>query len=247
MEMDSGSSPAEVASKLFAAIRSLVRTLRKNLAFSSESLLLDLQLLLKRTKSLPDLFHRHCSSFTCRPGHPDSLSFVSPSYLREVEFSCSSTPVNRRHHVFSFKKRPSYSSSRVHHLGRDQHGKHSFHVGGRICYGKKYKYDEAATVAAVQRVLVMLNRTGGAGDQDGAGSVMASPMVLPGFGGGRSPAPVRQLRITDSPFPLKEEDPGDGGEINVRADEFIRNFRRDRREEKCMSPYYDYYYYGMWG
>ncbi|KAI4376582.1 hypothetical protein MLD38_014328 [Melastoma candidum] len=221
METDSP-TPAEVVRKILTSVRALVHTMCKNLSFSSQSLLIDLHLLLKRTKSFSDLLLTHYSSFTCRPGHPDSLSFISPSSLHEVEFSCSNTPVNNAH--FSFKKRPA-----------SHHHKKS-HAGSKVWYGKKYGYDEAVTVAAVQRVLDMLNR--GSVGEDEVGSVMASPMVLPGFGGGKSPAPVRPLRITDSPFPLKEDDAGDGGQVDMRADEFIRNFYRDLRHEKCMSPYY---------
>ncbi|KAI4379391.1 hypothetical protein MLD38_005697 [Melastoma candidum] len=222
METDSP-TPAEAVRKMFTSLRALVHAMRENLSFSSQSLLIDLHLLLKRTRSFSDLLLTHYSSFTCRPGHPDSLSFISPSSLHEVEFSCSNTPVNAH---FSFMKRP---ASHHHHHHKKKKNHTGSHVGGKFGYRKKYDYDEAATIAAVQRVLDMLNR-GGVGE-DGVGSVMASPMVLPGFGCGKSPASVRQLRITDSPFPLKEDDAGDGGQVDLRADEFIKNFYRDLRHE----------------
>lgn len=77
------------------------------------------------------------------------------------------------------------------------------------------------TVAAVQKVLEMLNNE--------AAAVEASPMVLPGFG--RSPM-VRQLRVTDSPFPLKDE--GDS-QVDKAAEEFIKKFYKDLKSQKRMS------------
>ncbi|KAM3308178.1 hypothetical protein P3S67_009922 [Capsicum chacoense] len=60
-------------------------------------------------------------------------------------------------------------------------------------------------------------------------SETASP-ALPGFG--RTPT-VRQLRITDSPFPLRDgADEGDMmSQVNEKADEFISRFYRDLRRE----------------
>ena len=70
---------------------------------------------------------------------------------------------------------------------------------------------------AVKAVLEMLN------------SEVASP-ALPGFG--RSPM-VRQLRITDSPFPLKDID-GDG-EVDKAAEEFIERFYNELKRQKNMD------------
>ncbi|PHT79381.1 hypothetical protein T459_17433 [Capsicum annuum] len=60
-------------------------------------------------------------------------------------------------------------------------------------------------------------------------SETASP-ALPGFG--RTPT-VRQLRITDSPFPLRDgADEGDMmSHVDEKADEFISRFYRDLRKE----------------
>ncbi|XP_015168187.1 uncharacterized protein [Solanum tuberosum] len=64
-------------------------------------------------------------------------------------------------------------------------------------------------------------------------SETASP-ALPGFG--RTPT-VRQLRITDSPFPLREAD--DNGDmishVDEKADEFISRFYRDLRREAASA------------
>lgn len=130
----------------------------------------------------------------------EALSFITP---REYEFSCSNSPAN--HYPFHFNKR-----------------KHLFN--------KAYRYDDVTTVAAVQKVLEMLNND----------AVEASPMVtLPGFG--KSPM-VRQLRVTDSPFPLKDD--GDS-QVDKAAEEFINRFYKDLRLQKrtaaLESPYH-----GMW-
>ncbi|PHU15070.1 hypothetical protein BC332_16275 [Capsicum chinense] len=63
-------------------------------------------------------------------------------------------------------------------------------------------------------------------------SETASP-ALPGFG--RTPT-VRQLRITDSPFPLRDgADEGDMmSHVNEKADEFISRFYRDLRREASI-------------
>lgn len=69
--------------------------------------------------------------------------------------------------------------------------------------------------------------------------VEASPLVtLPGFG----TSPVgRQLRVTDSPFPLKDE--GDS-QVDKAAEEFIKKFYKDLNLQKTMalldSPYHRY-------
>lgn len=56
-----------------------------------------------------------------------------------------------------------------------------------------------------------------------ANSVAASP-ALPGFG--RTPT-VRQLRVTDSPFPLSNAEEEDTRHVDEAAEEFIKRFHRD--------------------
>lgn len=63
-----------------------------------------------------------------------------------------------------------------------------------------------------------------------AAPVEASPLVtLPGFG--RSPM-VRQLRVTDSPFPLKDDGDAHSGLVDKAAEEFIKNFYKDLTLQK---------------
>ncbi|XP_057797241.1 uncharacterized protein LOC131013194 [Salvia miltiorrhiza] len=65
-------------------------------------------------------------------------------------------------------------------------------------------------------------------------SAAASP-ALPGFG----PSPlVRQLRITDSPFPLREAE--EDNHVDEAAEEFITKFHNDlkRQNSKIFLDYY---------
>jgi hypothetical protein len=63
-------------------------------------------------------------------------------------------------------------------------------------------------------------------------TVANSPLVtLPGFG--KSPV-GRQLRVTDSPFPLKDE--GDSHDLDMAAEEFINNFYKNlNRQNRSNS------------
>lgn len=132
--------------------------------------------------------------------HPDShTSFSAP---REYEFSCSNTP------NYAF---PINNKRRSHH--HNNHHSHFF----TCAHAPATLDDDVATVNAVKAmVLEMLNNEA---------AVEASP-ALPGFG--RSPM-VRQLRITDSPFPLRDidEDP----HVDKAAEEFIQRFYKELRQQ----------------
>ncbi|KAK2645577.1 hypothetical protein Ddye_020772 [Dipteronia dyeriana] len=146
-------------------------------------------------------------------------------FHQHSSFSCRSNDahlsfISPKEYEFSCSNSPAYpfySHKRKHH--------HHHH---------RYNYDDAATVQAMQKVLEMLNNTNE--------TVEASPLTtLPGFG--KSPM-VRQLRITDSPFPLKDD--GDG-QVDKAAEEFIKKFYKDLKKQKRMaalnSPYHQY----SWG
>ena len=94
-----------------------------------------------------------------------------------------------------------------------------FQLNKRKRHHHSTRYDDVTTVCAVQRVLEMLNNE----------MVEASPL-LPGFG--RSPM-VRQLRVTDSPFPIKDTD--EDPQVDKAAEEFIRKFHKDLKLQKMMS------------
>ncbi|KAM7258673.1 hypothetical protein ACFE04_014414 [Oxalis oulophora] len=74
--------------------------------------------------------------------------------------------------------------------------------------------------------------------------VESSPVVvLPGFG--KSPTVVRQLRITDSPFPLKD----DMSDLTVdkKAEEFIERFYSDLKLQKSRGTFDQSPDQYMWG
>ncbi|KAL3335299.1 hypothetical protein AABB24_031490 [Solanum stoloniferum] len=96
-----------------------------------------------------------------------------------------------------------------------------FNINKRISKHSQPEHDDVSMMnAAVLKALEMLQ------------SETASP-ALPGFG--RTPT-VRQLRITDSPFPLREADNGDMiSHVDEKADEFISRFYRDLRREAASA------------
>ncbi|GMI89459.1 hypothetical protein like AT4G29110 [Hibiscus trionum] len=197
-------SASVVAKKPWNIVRIVLFMLKTGI--SKSKILVHLHFMIKKgkhnaAKAISNLaFHHHFSSFGCRSD--DALSFVSP---REYEFSCSNTPAFH------------------HHKRQRKHHHHHY-------YKSSYRYDDVTTVAAVQKVLEMLNNE----------AESASPMVLPGFG--RSPL-GRQLRVTDSPFPLKDD--GDS-QVDMAAEEFINKFYRDLKLQKGMSAF-DSPAHNTWG
>ncbi|KAJ8768638.1 hypothetical protein K2173_023542 [Erythroxylum novogranatense] len=199
MEMEASSQ--EVAKKLWHIVRAVVFIIRNGI--SKSRVLVDLHKLLKRGNKLVEkaignliTFHiHHSSSFSCRSD--DALSFVSP---REYEFSCSNSPA--------------FYSIHTHHKRK----RHPLHHR----FPKSYKNNDVPTVAAVQKMLEMLNKEV---------VVEASPLTLPGFG--KSPM-VRQLRITDSPFPLKDEE--NNGQVDKAAEDFIQKFYKNLKLQKSTLP-----------
>ncbi|XP_050220336.1 uncharacterized protein LOC126670614 [Mercurialis annua] len=207
MKMES--STPDVAKKLWHIVRIAFFMLRKGIPKSR--IMVDLNLMLKRGnklagKTIYNLMHHHnnISSLSCRSN--DALNFISP---KEYEFSCSNSPASFYPFMNLHKKK--------HH--------------GHLHFPKSYKYDDVSTVAAVQKMLEMLN----CHDQ-----VEASPLVMPGFG--KSPM-VKQLRITDSPFPLKDD--GDG-QVDKAAEEFIKKFYKDLKSQKSTGSVLESPYHGMW-
>ncbi|MBA0628063.1 hypothetical protein Godav_022843, partial [Gossypium davidsonii] len=83
--------------------------------------------------------------------------------------------------------------------------------------------DDMVTMNAVKVVLEMLNNNDNTMME---ATVAASPM-LPGFG--QTPL-ARQLRITDSPFPLRDVDE-DNGYVDKAAEDFINRFYKDLRQQ----------------
>jgi hypothetical protein len=203
MDINTTTSAPEVVSKKMWNILRIVFYMLKS---SKSKLMLDLNLMVKRGnklagKAIGALHHHHVmtsTTFGC-VSESDSLNFISP---REYEFSCSNTPM--------VKFNISNGRRRNYHHDVRQFAK---------CH---YRYDDAATtVAAVQKMLEMLNTP----------ATVAAESPLPGFG--RSSPAVRQLRITDSPFPVKDE--GSDLMVDTKAEEFIKKFYRDLKLQKSRA------------
>lgn len=68
----------------------------------------------------------------------------------------------------------------------------------------------------------------------------ASPFIaLPGFG--QLTPMVRQLRITDSPFPVKDSNDQEDVQVDKAAEEFIKKFYKELKQQKRIespSPYH---------
>lgn len=93
--------------------------------------------------------------------------------------------------------------------------------------------------AAVHQVLEMMNTSEGTTGS----SPLGMDYFLPGFGNGKSPM-GRQLRVTDSPFPLKNgkgdaEELEEDVKVSKAAEEFIKKFYTNLRMQKSFeSPYH---------
>ena len=95
---------------------------------------------------------------------------------------------------------------------------------------RDHKYNDVSTI---QKVLEILN------DVDASSFSSPSPLVtFPGFG--KSPI-GKKIRVTDSPFPLKEEEVDDHSHVDVAAEEFIKRFYKNlnlqQKLASIQSPY----------
>jgi hypothetical protein len=161
--------------------------------------------------------HRRKSSFgatalpslSCRSMDPEAA--VHQYRPREVQFSCKSTPPRKRRRAQRRTLRQQHAAA-DHPLELEYHG----------------------SAAAVTRLFELMDVEEAAGvDFDDDGDLLdveeaaAAWPVL-------SPAP-RQVRITDSPFPLREEE--DDRLVDKRADEFITWFHEQLRAQLLVEPY----------
>ncbi|KNA13955.1 hypothetical protein SOVF_111910 [Spinacia oleracea] len=192
---------------------------------SKSKLILDLNLLFKRGnelagKAINGLIIHH-NSLICKPNNPNN-HFFSPNYKTEYEFSCSNSPDSGPFQLMMANQKRSKS--------KHGHRGHNYHL------------EDPTTMAAVQRVLEMLNANEGPTASPlgtGVTGQGQGQFSLPGFGYGKSPL-ARQLRVTDSPFPLKygkgnKEEEEEDVKVNKAADEFIKKFYRNLMMQKSLE------------
>ncbi|KAF7023983.1 hypothetical protein CFC21_036404 [Triticum aestivum] len=201
--------------RLLDVLRTVYHMLRRGLC--RKRLMMDLHLLLGRGK----LAGRHFRDLLAHQPLAGGTRFgaaaaagASPSALsmyqhdpRDVEFSCGSTPVHEQA-VFPFK------------IGRGR---------GR---GRSYGGLDAATVAAAFEMMNAHAAGNSGGDTPGVSRATPSPMLALSLG--RCPAGARQLRVTDSPFPVEPE--GVDERVDAEADSFIKRFYEQLKMQQSTTP-----------
>ncbi|XP_040380275.1 uncharacterized protein LOC102704149 [Oryza brachyantha] len=158
------------------------------------------------------------SSISCRSMDPSAAVSQYQYRPREVEFSCSSTPLHKR------RRAQRRSQLRLQNgagagLGHDRSAAETY--GSAATVSRLFELMDVKEEAAAEVTDI--------DDEDGG--VVALPAVV-------LPAP-RQVRITDSPFPAWEEGGGDDdddegrlGVVDRRADEFIMWFHEELRMQQ---------------
>lgn len=195
-----------ISKKVWNMVRVVFFMLRKGI--SKGKLMMDLNMMLKRRgklagKAIANLMFHHHHHNNHNHGGSTSSRHTQFSATREYEFSCSNTP--KSNYFFPIGKRH-----------RHNHGGNFF----TRAQAPPTRDEEAVTVNAVKAVLEMLNNE----------AAVASSPALPGFG--RSPM-VRQLRVTDSPFPLREDGDDDekDSQVDKAAEDFINRFYSQLRKQ----------------
>lgn len=253
-----------MARRLWHVVRAVLLMLRKGMP--KRKLAMDLHLLVHRGKiagkALGNLMtsHGHNShhdkaaaaaeaaavppqKFSCgRRGRPldPSLAIYDPRGTREVEFSCSNTPSYPSLHLIPTGKRRRRNNN---------NSRRGTHRGANGAEPGWYNYD----AADIARVFEILNNNdqllSGGGDDTSSFDQQPSPLALiatpsPALWAsfGRTPAHVRQLRITDSPFPLRDD--VDGGQVDLDAEEFIKKFYEQLRTQQSLATATPDYYGG---
>jgi hypothetical protein len=233
--------------RLWHVVRAVLFMLRKTV--SKRKLAMDLQLILHRSKIASKALGKLMNGHGHHDNQPAAAKGPPPPYSSrvldpalsvygprgtglEVEFSCSNTP--------------SYPPIQLIPTKRRRRNNRRTHRGANGAEPGWYNYD-AADIAKVFEVLndeQLLNDVVGDGAGAAALAVLATPSPAMWSSFGRSPAPVKQLRITDSPFPVRDDAADqDGGLVDQEADEFIKKFYDQLRTQQSLAvatPEYGY-------
>ncbi|KAL3528701.1 hypothetical protein ACH5RR_008023 [Cinchona calisaya] len=201
-----------IAKKFWHMLRVAYFMLRKGI--SKGKLMIDLNMMMKRGKiagkAIQNLmFHHHHS-------HHSSATFTANHHRRSNDKHLPFGAPSGEYYEFSCSNSPAYPNFHLpFHLN-----KRNKHTNLFSCtHVPDTREDDVMAVHALTRALEMLH------------SETASP-ALPGFG--KSPM-VRQLRITDSPFPLKDVDDEDSHVVDEAAEKFISKFYKDLRRQNAMA------------
>jgi uncharacterized protein (UPF0147 family) len=201
-----------ISKRIWHIIQAVYYMLRKGI--SKKKLMMDLHLLLQRGKlagkSLTHLLtpHSHTSSRCSSATSAFSCLSMDPNLSfynpTEVEFSCSNTP-----NTFP-----------------------NFHLPKRSKRNHKHHELNAFDAESIAKAFEILNTTVAGADTDTSALPTPSPMLA--LAHGKSPAVARQLRVTDSPFPIPEGTPGDGI-VDQQADAFIKRFYEQLRLQHSIA------------
>ncbi|CAN6332370.1 unnamed protein product [Urochloa humidicola] len=181
-----------------------------------------------------DGHRRASSSYSSRPaaGHSLSCRSMDPAAAvcqyqyrpREVEFSCKSTPLHKRRRR---EQRLRRQQERAAEQGR--------RWGGDRSSSEPEYYHYHGSAAAVTRLFALMDV-----DEEAAAAVtdlagydgddLDVDATVPALTMG---ATARQVRITDSPYLLWDDDSEEGwGAVDRRADEFITSFYEQLRTQQ---------------
>ncbi|KAL2936282.1 Bifunctional enzyme Fae/Hps [Bienertia sinuspersici] len=211
---------AGISKKIWKIVKVAIFMIKKGL--SKRKMFMDLNMMMKRgkisTKSLKNLmFHHHQVNhhddhqFSASQGGVHGEYNLPDDSPREYEFSCSDTPSFR--HYFTTKRK-----------NRNNNNNNNHTTQCYVPYDSPYPLEkgESVDLEEVNNMLEMMLHN------DQAITSGGSP-ALPGLGFGQSPA-VRQLRITDSPFPVQNSD--DNKHVDQAAEDFINMFYSRLKKEK---------------
>lgn len=240
-----GSTEPGLGKRLMTVLRAVYHMLRRG----RKRLTMDARLLLGRGnklagKALHDLLaaaahhhqHQHqmvepSTSRAAAAASSSGLSFVPPYGTGDVEFSCTTTP------SYSF----GFGAGAAGHPGTGR-ALFPFRIRRRGAAARASGGGGAGLVDFVEvaRELQMLQAADAAAGSDPdhqalspSSGAWATPSPMLGLSLGRSPAGVRRLRVTDSPFPL---DPPEGlARSDSSFEAFISSFRENLRRQPAEA------------
>lgn len=97
---------------------------------------------------------------------------------------------------------------------------------------KNIEFSREDSSAAIARAFEILNHHE---KYDAGRPVMASPSPASAWSFmKRTPTVVRRIRVTDSPFPIEEEEEEEGGRVDEQAEDFIRRFYEQLKFQQRM-------------
>ena len=199
---------SSISRKVWNIVKVAIYMIKKGI--NKRKILLDLNMMMKRGKiagkALGNLmFHHHHDHH-----NHDNNNNNENDGPQEYEFSCSNTPMYERYFT---RKRKTHKPN---YYPNDQ-----YYVPSPL----PLEESENVDLNEVNSMLEMILSNEGASSR----SVLAASPLLPGLGYGRSPA-VRQLRITDSPFPVHSGE--DDKKVDQAAEDFINKFYSQLKQQK---------------